>query len=123
MPIKLTPCFCFPSVLIQKTKKIQLLPSIAITRERMESDLDNQLMNSEELQCWCSISNLLVAEAGHITSAMIGAIDLCGRREAVTLVLKVTVDMIYSIEIKRKETSSFYHHVDIPVNRCSLIAI
>ncbi|XP_042446612.1 cyclin-D6-1-like [Zingiber officinale] len=55
----------------------------------MESDIDNQLMNSEELQCSSSISNLLVAEADHITSVMIGAIDLCARREAVTLVLKV----------------------------------
>ncbi|KAG6469285.1 hypothetical protein ZIOFF_073992 [Zingiber officinale] len=55
----------------------------------MESDLDNQLMNSEELQRSSSISNLLVAEADRMTSVMIGAIDLCARREAVTLVLKV----------------------------------
>lgn len=60
----------------------------------MDFDLGNQLPSSyDDLQCSSSISNLFVAEDDQITSA-VGAIDLCARREAVALVLKVTVDML-----------------------------
>ncbi|KAG6473190.1 hypothetical protein ZIOFF_067102 [Zingiber officinale] len=58
----------------------------------MDSDLGNQLTSSyDDLQCSFSISNLFVAEADQITSA-VGAIDLRARREAVALVLKAQSD-------------------------------
>ncbi|XP_074567927.1 cyclin-D6-1-like [Curcuma longa] len=58
----------------------------------MDSDLGNQLTSSDDdLQCSFSISNLFVAEADQITSA-VGDIDLCARREAVALVLKAQSD-------------------------------
>ncbi|WOK91899.1 hypothetical protein Cni_G00590 [Canna indica] len=54
----------------------------------MEFDLESQLTSSED---WASISNLFATEADHMIST-VGAIDLCARREAVSLVLQVQSD-------------------------------
>lgn len=63
----------------------------------MEFDLENPLTSSEdEHQGWGSISALFAAESDHMIST-VGLIDLSSRRDAVSLVLQVRLDIEFVI--------------------------
>ena len=64
----------------------------------MEFDLENQMSISDDEQQprWGSISALFAAESDHMIST-VGLMDLSSRRDAVSLVLQVRLDIEFVI--------------------------